>query len=68
MIWDLFVICDLLFIIPHGGLLMKKVFILVSLLVLVTFLAGCGETVNGAIKDTKRIGGGIKKVFVRDSS
>ncbi|MGB2600760.1 MAG: hypothetical protein WBD00_06900 [Candidatus Omnitrophota bacterium] len=45
---------------------MRKLFSLVSLLILITFLAGCGETVNGAIKDTKRIGSGVKKVFVRD--
>lgn len=45
---------------------MKKIVTLVSLLVLVAFLAGCGETVNGAVKDTKRIGSGVKKVFVRD--
>jgi predicted small secreted protein len=47
---------------------MKKVLALISLFVVAAFLAGCGETVNGAIKDTKRIGSGIKKVFVRDSS
>ena len=45
---------------------MRKFFSLVSLLLLVAFLAGCGETVNGMIKDTKRIGSGVKKVFVRD--
>ncbi len=46
---------------------MKKAVVFVSLLVVAAFLSGCGETVNGAIKDTKRIGSGIKKVFVRDS-
>jgi len=36
------------------------------LLMLAFILAGCGETVNGMVKDTKRIGGGVKKVFIRD--
>ena len=46
---------------------MKKIITVVSLLLLVVILAGCGETVNGVVKDTKRIGSGIHKVFVRDS-
>ncbi len=45
---------------------MKKIVLTVSLLLLVAFLAGCGETVNGMIKDTKRIGTGVRTVFVRD--
>ena len=46
---------------------MRKILSLVSLVLLVAFLAGCGETVHGAVKDTKRIGAGVKKIFVRDS-
>ena len=47
---------------------MRKIVSIVSLFLLIVFLAGCGETVNGMIKDTKRIGTGVKKVFVRDES
>ena len=39
----------------------------VSMLLLITFLAGCGETINGMSKDTQRIGAGAKKIFIRDS-
>ena len=45
---------------------MRKAVSLMSLIVVISFLAGCGETVSGMVKDTKRIGGGIKKIFVRD--
>ena len=45
---------------------MRKAISIVALVLLVSFLAGCGETVQGAVKDTKRIGSGIRKVFVRD--
>ena len=46
---------------------MKKTGLLLILLVTASFLlTGCGETVNGMIKDTKRIGAGIKTVFVRE--
>ena len=45
---------------------MKRFLAFVSHLILVSFLVGCGETVNGMVKDTKRIGSGIHQVFVRD--
>ncbi|MBD3425936.1 MAG: hypothetical protein GF409_01740 [Candidatus Omnitrophica bacterium] len=45
---------------------MNRLYSLVAILVITAFLAGCGETVNGMIKDTKRIGKGVKTVFVRD--
>ena len=45
---------------------MKKLVLFVSLFLITVFLAGCGETVNGMVKDTKRIGSGIKQVFIRD--
>lgn len=46
---------------------MKRYMILISWAILaIFFFVGCGETVNGMIKDTRRIGGGVKKVFVRD--
>ncbi|MGB2662165.1 MAG: hypothetical protein WBB86_04210 [Candidatus Omnitrophota bacterium] len=46
---------------------MRKIIPLLSLLMLVAFLAGCGETVMGAVKDTKRIGSGVRKVFISDN-
>lgn len=45
---------------------MKKVMLLVSLILFVSFLTGCGETVNGMVKDGQRIGSGIHKVFIRE--
>jgi len=47
---------------------MRKYVMIGSMLLIVAFLAGCGETVNGMVKDTKRVGSGIRKIFVRDSS
>ncbi|MGB2630145.1 MAG: hypothetical protein WBD24_03890 [Candidatus Omnitrophota bacterium] len=47
---------------------MNKALIFVSLLLLIAFIAGCGETIRGAAKDTNRIGQGIRKVFVSDST
>ncbi|MGB2600041.1 MAG: entericidin [Candidatus Omnitrophota bacterium] len=46
---------------------MRKIIPLLSLLILAAFLAGCGETVKGAVKDTKRIGSGVRKVFISDN-
>ena len=45
---------------------MKKFAALITVIVAVSFLSGCGETVTGMVKDTKRIGGGVKKIFVRE--
>ncbi len=45
---------------------MRKSLSIIALLIIVIFLAGCGETLNGMGKDTRRIGKGIKTVFVRD--
>ncbi|MDP8299507.1 MAG: hypothetical protein P9L88_06370 [Candidatus Tantalella remota] len=45
---------------------MRKITAAIAMLIIVAFIAGCGETVNGMVKDTKRIGGGVKKVFIRD--
>jgi predicted small secreted protein len=47
---------------------MRKYVLIVSVLLTAAFLAGCGETVNGMVKDTKRVGAGIGKIFIRDSS
>ena len=38
----------------------------IAILLLVVFLAGCGETVTGMVKDTRRIGSGVRQVFVSD--
>lgn len=47
---------------------MKRNFALVMITMLLTMcLAGCGETVNGLSKDLKRVGKGIRTVFVRDN-
>jgi len=45
---------------------MHRAISLISLLIIMVFLSGCGETVNGMSKDTQRIGAGVKKVFIRD--
>jgi len=47
---------------------MKKIITIMSLLLLVAFLTGCGETITGMCKDTKRIGTGVRTVFIRDGS
>jgi len=47
---------------------MARNFIVFICLVLVMMvLAGCGETFNGMVKDTKRIGHGVKTIFIRDA-
>lgn len=45
---------------------MKKIISAIILIVFISFLAGCGETVKGAKKDTKRVGKGIKTIFKSD--
>ncbi|NQT33048.1 MAG: hypothetical protein HQ594_05185 [Candidatus Omnitrophica bacterium] len=45
---------------------MKKGIFVMSLLLLVVVLSGCGETLHGMWKDTTRIGKGVKTVFVSD--
>ena len=45
---------------------MKKFAALISILIVLSFLAGCGETVHGVVKDTRRVGTGIRTIFVRD--
>lgn len=44
---------------------MKNIFLLLLLLVIVTYLSGCGETVSGIGKDAGRIGKGVKTIFIR---
>jgi len=45
---------------------MKKIISCIVLIVFISFLAGCGETVKGAKRDTKRVGKGIKTIFKSD--
>jgi len=45
---------------------MRRITSIVALLIVVSFLAGCGETLSGMVKDTKRIGSGMRKVLVKD--
>ncbi len=45
---------------------MRRLLGISVLLILAYIVSGCGETVNGMVKDTRRIGGGIKQVFVRE--
>ena len=45
---------------------MKKIVSTIVLIVFISFFAGCGETVKGAKKDTKRVGKGIRTIFKSD--
>jgi len=45
---------------------MRKAVSIMSLLLLIVFLAGCGETLTGVSKDSKRIGSGVRKIFIRE--
>jgi len=45
---------------------MKRILGIGSILMIIFFMAGCGETVNGAMKDGQRIGSGVKKIFIRE--
>lgn len=50
---------------------MKKHICIVMLLAAITgamVISGCGETVNGLGKDTKRMGKGVKTFFFRDAN
>ena len=35
-----------------------------ALVLLLTFLSGCGETVRGVGKDVSRVGRGVRTIFV----
>ena len=45
---------------------MKKLISSIIIILFISFLAGCQETVKGAKKDTKRVGRGIKTIFKGD--
>lgn len=44
----------------------RKAIFLIVLALFCSNIIGCGETVSGAGKDIKRVGKGIKTIFVRD--
>ena len=46
---------------------MKRIALLLLVAIVLSLLTtGCGETVSGITKDTRRIGKGVKTIFVRD--
>ncbi len=47
-------------------LFLKKLVFTVFLVTVMFQLSGCGETVSGIGKDARRIGKGVKTIFVRD--
>ncbi len=46
---------------------MKKILAVAILISFTLTIVGCGETISGATKDIKRMGKGIKTVFIRDA-
>ena len=46
---------------------MKKIIVALIFISFTLTIMGCGETISGATKDIKRMGKGIKTVFVRDA-
>lgn len=46
---------------------MRKLMTLLLLIVLIFLFSGCGETLLGISKDVKRMGKGIKTIFVRET-
>ena len=49
------------------NILFKRSILLAILVMLALQLAGCGETLQGIGKDVRRVGQGVKTIFVRDS-
>ena len=45
----------------------KSVALAMALIYISLIIAGCGETVSGIRKDAKRVGKGIKTIFVKDN-
>lgn len=46
---------------------MKKIVLGIILMAFALSLFGCGETLTGVSKDIRRMGKGVKTVFIRDS-
>ena len=49
------------------NLFCKKLFLAAFAVMLILQLAGCGETFHGIGKDAKRMGKGVKTIFIRDN-
>jgi len=49
------------------NLFYKRLILAAFVSMLVLQLSGCGETVQGISKDAKRMGKGVKTIFIRDS-
>lgn len=47
--------------------ILRKGMLLVLLTFLIMQLSGCGETVHGIGEDARRIGKGVKTIFIRDA-
>ena len=45
---------------------MKKIFALLLLTIFCITIIGCGSTVDGIGNDARRMGRGVKTIFVRD--
>lgn len=39
---------------------------IIAVCLLLTILAGCGETVRGIWRDSQRVGRGVKTIFIAD--
>ncbi len=49
------------------NLFCKKLIFVILLFILAFQLSGCGETFHGVGKDARRMGKGVKTIFIRDS-
>ena len=49
------------------NLFYKRLILAAFVSLLALQLTGCGETFNGIGKDAKRMGKGVKTIFIRDS-
>jgi predicted small secreted protein len=45
----------------------KKIIVALMLICFTLTIVGCGETISGAAKDIRRMGKGVKTVFIRDT-
>lgn len=48
------------------NLFYRKLILAVFLMVVIFQLCGCGETIQGIGKDTRRMGKGVKTIFIRE--
>ena len=45
----------------------KELILIISVIMVALELSGCGETFHGIGKDIKRVGKGVKTIFIRDN-